>query len=548
MFDPTQFESEMAALLTDDAPTPSEELAEELAAEELADELADEELSASWNGAVDAPAAELGDGRVDELDGGPEVLEFDGAAMMATPGERAAAFVDDPRDDEHGLEMELRAQLDRRRRSTRGGPGARDPRGGRPARATDRSDGLGRPGDDALLAAIVASDLDRAEAAVDAISPLHLPRLLSRLRVPTPGDALALELTRASSPAFRMQVITLLKRKIAEHQLGARLAVAVAPGNLDVVRASQGAKPQLVATGHDALRWVGRHIGRTKLTVASSYGPVDLTPGTIWDGGKLLVLVDAQTVHYTVGRNLYRWNTSDFIRDEWLGALARAAHNARGMVTLVKVEVEFLTGLLVGPEIVLAVSAARIAWFAHRNYKLLGELWAHADQFTNAWRAFAALCPKTHALVDREVWRAVVRGITGARPDAAEGAFLLGRLIRGGAMLQLFTPATFLKMAVQTTTLVTVIDSLAIISRGLAATARTTATALRTSATLRERLAKAHIRVSDRELGVLVAEMYEVTRSRAAALAAVVARIVVVGAEFAAAAQRVADRWEAMTD
>ena len=203
-----------------------------------------------------------------------------------------------------------------------------------------------------------------------------------------------------------MQVITLLKRKIAEHQLGARLAVAVAPGNLDVVRASQGAKPQLVATGHDALRWVGRHIGRTKLTVASSYGPVDLTPGTIWDGGKLLVLVDAQTVHYTVGRNLYRWNTSDFIRDEWLGALARAAHNARGMVTLVKVEVEFLTGLLVGPEIVLAVSAARIAWFAHRNYKLLGELWAHADQFTNAWRAFAALCPKTHALVDREMWRA----------------------------------------------------------------------------------------------------------------------------------------------
>ena len=57
MFDPTQFESEMAALLTDDAPTPSEELADELADDELADELADEELSASWNGAVDAPAA-----------------------------------------------------------------------------------------------------------------------------------------------------------------------------------------------------------------------------------------------------------------------------------------------------------------------------------------------------------------------------------------------------------------------------------------------------------------------------------------------------------
>ena len=83
---------------------------------------------------------------------------------------------------------------------------------------------------------------------------------------------------------------------------------------------------------------------------------------------------------------------------------------------------------------------------------------------------------------------------------------------------------------------------------GREAAARSKETDIRTSATLRPPPAKAHIRVSERELGVLVAEMYEVTRSRAAALAAVVARIVVVGAEFAAAAQRVADRWEAMTD
>ncbi len=60
MFDPTQFESEMTALLADDAPVPASELDDELDGEALDDhELGNQAFEPSWRDELDNAAAEL---------------------------------------------------------------------------------------------------------------------------------------------------------------------------------------------------------------------------------------------------------------------------------------------------------------------------------------------------------------------------------------------------------------------------------------------------------------------------------------------------------
>src|SRR5262245_33795917 len=63
--------------------------------------------------------------------------------------------------------------------------------------------------------------------------------------------------------------------------------------------------------------------------VSSSFGPVDLVPGAIWQRDKMLVGCGDMVVHYISGEQLFEWNTMTLVRDTWLTGLQHGAARAR---------------------------------------------------------------------------------------------------------------------------------------------------------------------------------------------------------------------------
>jgi hypothetical protein len=104
-----------------------------------------------------------------------------------------------------------------------------------------------------------------------------------------------------------------------------------------------------------------------------------MTPGTVWNGNKMLVQASEMMTLSTEDDRLYEWSTGLFIRDEWIGCMQQAARKAEGWVVIAKVEMVLLTALISPMWVILAVSAAKAALF-YASYKRACDV-----AMTNAW-------------------------------------------------------------------------------------------------------------------------------------------------------------------
>ena len=99
------------------------------------------------------------------------------------------------------------------------------------------------------------------------------------------------------------------------------------------------------------------------ILVQTAEGPVELKPGTIWSGNKMLFYAAPMYVWYAIDDRIYEAGTGEFIRDEWMNALSEGAKRASHWVTIAKVECALLSGILVPWYVLLGAACAKLGLF-----------------------------------------------------------------------------------------------------------------------------------------------------------------------------------------
>jgi hypothetical protein len=126
--------------------------------------------------------------------------------------------------------------------------------------------------------------------------------------------------------------------------------------------------PKLMNSGKEAMAAVAKMLPTAySITVNSSLGAVELKPGTIWSGNKLLFYAAPMYVWYAIDDRIYEWDTGDFIRDEWLNALSVGAGRAAHWITIAKAEFALLSGIFVPWYLLLGMSCAKAGLFYSAN-------------------------------------------------------------------------------------------------------------------------------------------------------------------------------------
>jgi hypothetical protein len=188
--------------------------------------------------------------------------------------------------------------------------------------------------------------------------------------------------------------------------------------------------PRLLASGEQAARIVARvlPLSRPIRVSGGAMGDVELRPGTVWSGDRMLVSASTMAVDYTIGNCLYEWGTGSFIRDEWLNALSRGAARAMPMVYYAQVEVAFLTALFVPWQIVLGMFVAKTAFFYYRNKELVQRAARNSPKVMHLIMAFHRRCPtlfnKLCLSAGKNILVNFPRGVT-----AEDVAYFLGRVL-----------------------------------------------------------------------------------------------------------------------
>jgi hypothetical protein len=250
-------------------------------------------------------------------------------------------------------------------------------------------------------------------------------------------------------------------------------------------RLSQG--PKLLFSGQAAASAVTRLLPTANtITVIGGFGPVELRPGTIWSGDRMLISADTVLTYYTIGDGLYEWSTAAFIREEWFRAAGQAAAQAELFVKLAKVEIALIEGLLVPWYFLLGVSAAGLGLSIYHNRATYQAALDQAPRVIQLLRDFKERCPTLYkrllTTAAKETLANLPSGVT-----AEDVAFLLGRIVGGmaGATLQggrgLYTVATAAAPVVILRTVKTVLLVIGMHSIGIAGRALKQAVADRIS-------------------------------------------------------------------
>jgi len=184
-------------------------------------------------------------------------------------------------------------------------------------------------------------------------------------------------------------------------------------------------------------------------------GTLELVPGTIWSGNKMLISASESAVVATEDDRVYEWNTGLFIRDEWMGCLEQAGKSALGWVVIAKFEMALLTAVIAPLWMVLAMPAAKAGLFYARNQEACSVAMANAlpalklfDKWRNKYPTFWR---KLKSKVGRTIWNEFkhenVRLIT-----AEDAASFIAGILKGldgppqvtlGIVLRIITSKSF---------------------------------------------------------------------------------------------------------
>ena len=191
--------------------------------------------------------------------------------------------------------------------------------------------------------------------------------------------------------------------------------------------------PKLINSGKEAMAAVAKVLPTSQqIRVQSSLGPVDLKPGTIWSGNRMLVVASPSTVVYAVDDRLYEWGTGAFIRDEWLNALGTGASRASHWVTVAQIEIALLTGIFVPWYVLLGLSCAKAGLFYKGNQHAVDEAFRQAPKVIQLLQDLRRRSPTLFNVLMKSAARELIvslpSGVTGE-----DVAFFVGRVIKGAA-------------------------------------------------------------------------------------------------------------------
>jgi hypothetical protein len=166
--------------------------------------------------------------------------------------------------------------------------------------------------------------------------------------------------------------------------------------------------------------------------VQSNLGPVELKPGSIWSGNRMLIVASPSTVVYAIDDRLYEWGTAAFVRDEYLSALSIGASRASHWVTVAQVEFAVLSGIFVPWYVLLGLSCARAGLFYKSNQRVVDEAFRQAPKALKLLQELRRRSPTLFSTLARSAAKEILvnlpSGVTGE-----DVAFFVGRVIRGVA-------------------------------------------------------------------------------------------------------------------
>lgn len=227
---------------------------------------------------------------------------------------------------------------------------------------------------------------------------------------------------------------------------------------------------------------------------------MELRPGTLWTGERMLVSATSMTVCYTIGDRLYEWGTSQFVRDEYLNAMSVGASRAMPMVYLAQVEMALLQGIFVPWYLLLGLGVAKVGFFYKRNQREVDEVFRQTPTALRLLQELRQRHPKLFAQFTKTAVKEIVAdlpaGVTGE-----DVAFFVGRVIKGAAGLPELALGSVVRLAATVGGIVAATHLPGIAAHGVAAAAKDSAAEIRT------RLAEQGIAVSDVEARAMLQDL-----------------------------------------
>ena len=191
--------------------------------------------------------------------------------------------------------------------------------------------------------------------------------------------------------------------------------------------------PQLINSGKEAMAAVAKVLPQSKpVTVQSNLGPVELKPGSMWSGNRMLVAASSSTVVYAIDDRLYEWNTSAFVRDEYLSALSIGASRAAHWVTVAQVEIAVLSGIFVPWYVLLGVSCARAGLFYKANQQTVDQAFRQTPAVLKLLQDLRRRSPTLFATLAKSAAKEILTDLPSG-VTAEDVGFFVGRVVRGAA-------------------------------------------------------------------------------------------------------------------
>lgn len=191
---------------------------------------------------------------------------------------------------------------------------------------------------------------------------------------------------------------------------------------------------KLINVGEPAMRAVAEVLKTAKTYVAmgSSMGPVQLKPGTVWSGNRMLVQASPMVVYATIDDRLYEWSTAAFVQEEWLAAMSKGMKSAEMWCEIAQVEVALICGLFVPWYLLLGMSCAKVGLFYAGNKQSVDKAIDSAPKAINLLlrmkKKYPTLFKKLTANTTREIVSELKQGHGVTAEDVA---FFLGRVVHG---------------------------------------------------------------------------------------------------------------------